>query len=191
MAHKFSARSMSKLDDPARTRYLPARIILVEAGLRPGQTFLDIGAGTGYFSFPAAEIVGGTGRVIAADVSGEMLEEIEKRAAAKGVNTIETRKSEEYDVLIEQETIDTALMAAVLHEIDDKERFVTMAAKVLKPGGSLSIVEWVKKIMNMGPPVEDRLEINETAGLLARAGLTVVLERKYSDVFYGVTGVKR
>jgi len=182
---------MSKLDDPARTKYLPTRIILAEAGLRPGQTFLDVGAGTGYFAFPAAEIVGGTGRVIAVDVSGEMLEEIRKRASAKGVGNVETRRSEEYDVLVEPGTIDTALIAAVLHEIDDKVRFLAAVAETLKPGGSLCVVEWVKKIMSMGPPVEDRLEIKEAAGLLARVGLSVALERKYNDVFYGVTGVKR
>lgn len=181
---------MSKLDDPARTKYLPPRIILMEAGLRPGQTFLDVGAGTGYFAFPASEIVGAKGRVIAVDISGEMLKEIEKRAAAKGVNNIETKKSAEYDVPVEPETVDTALMAAVLHEIDDRERFLAMVAKVLKPGGNLCIVEWVKKIMNMGPRMEDRLEIKETAGLLTQIGLKVTLERKYNDIFYGVTGVK-
>ena len=191
MAHKFSPRSMSKLDDPARAKLLPARIILVEAGLRLGQTLLDVGAGTGYFAFPASEIVGEKGRVIAVDVSDEMLEEIGKRVSEKKISNIETRKSMEYDVLIEPSTIDTALLAAVLHEIDDKERFIAMVAGTLKPGGSLCVVEWVKKIMNMGPPVEDRLEIKETAALLERAGLSVVLERKYNDIFYGVTGVKR
>jgi ubiquinone/menaquinone biosynthesis C-methylase UbiE len=191
MAHKFNPRSMSKLDDPARIKLLPTRIILLEAGLKPGQTFLDVGAGTGYFVFPASEIVGGKGRVIAVDVSHEMLGEIEKRALAKGVNNIETRKSTEYDVGIEPGIIDTVLMSAVLHEIDDKERFLAMIGKVLKPGGSLSIVEWVKEIMSMGPPVEDRLKIKETADLLTRIGLSVVMERKYNDIFYGVTAIKR
>jgi ubiquinone/menaquinone biosynthesis C-methylase UbiE len=191
MAHKFSPRSMFKLDDPARTKFLPTRIILLEAGLRSNQTFLDVGAGTGYFAFPASEIVGEKGKVIAADVSDEMLNEIKKRALAKGVNNIETKKSTEYDVGIEPGIIDTALIAAVLHEIDDKERFLAMIEKVLKPGGRLCVVEWVKKIMSMGPPVEDRLEIKETAGLLTRIGLSVVMERKYNDIFYGVTAAKR
>ena len=191
MAHKFNPRSMFKLDDPARIKLLPTRIILLEAGLRPGQTFLDVGAGTGYFVFPASEIVGEKGKVIAVDVSDEMLSEIKKRALAKGVNNIETRKSMEYDVGIEPGAIDTALMSAVLHEIDEKERFLAMVGKVLKPGGSLCVVEWVKKIMSMGPPLEDRLEIKETADLLTRIGLNVVTERKYNDIFYGVTAVKR
>jgi ubiquinone/menaquinone biosynthesis C-methylase UbiE len=182
---------MFKLDDPARIKLLPTRIILLEAGLRPGQTFLDVGAGTGYFVFPASEIVGEKGKVIAVDVSDEMLSEIEKRALTKGVNNIETRKSMEYDVGIEPGVIDTALMSAVLHEIDEKERFLAMVGNVLKPGGSLCVVEWVKKIMSMGPPLEDRLEIKETADLLTRIGLNVVTERKYNDIFYGVTAVKR
>ena len=190
MAHKFSPGSMSKLDDPRRIELLPAREILLESGLGSGQTFLDVGAGTGYFTFPASEIVGETGKVIAVDIADGMIRELRERTLAKSVRNIEIKKSEEYDVGIGQRVVDMALMCAVLHEIDDKERFLSMLEKVLAPGGRLAVIEWEKKVMEIGPPLNERLEPGETARLLTMIGMEVAEERKYNGIFYGVTGVR-
>jgi ubiquinone/menaquinone biosynthesis C-methylase UbiE len=191
VARKFDARNMSRLDDVKRSTLLPAREILVEAGLKPGHTFLDVGAGTGYFAFPASEIVGEKGKAIAVDISDEMIRELKARTVSKAVRNMEIRKSEEYDVMIDEGIVDLALMCTVLHEIDDKGRFLANLKKVLKPAGRLCVIEWQKRAMEMGPPVQERLEPGEVAELLAGTGLEIVEERTYNDTFYGVTGVIR
>ena len=192
MAHKFDARHMGKLDDAWRGEVLPPREVLVQAGLRAGQTFLDVGAGTGNFSFSACEIVGEGGRVIAVDVSDTMIAELEKRSAVKGFGNMEIRKSGEYEVPVRARTVDLALLSMVLHEVDDKSRFLGMIETTLAPGGRLCVVEWEKKEMAMGPPLEERLDAGETAELLAKAGLAALaeMERKYGDVFYCVVAEK-
>ena len=55
---------------------LPPEKVLLLTGLKEGDIFLDIGAGIGYFAIPAAEITGESGKVIAADISPEMLDEL-------------------------------------------------------------------------------------------------------------------
>ncbi len=190
MAHKFDARNMEKLDDARRAEILPPRDALLETGLKPGQTFLDVGAGTGNFAFSACEIVGEKGRVIAVDISDKMVAELKRRASLRGFRNIEIRESGEYDSPVEDGTIDMALLSLVLHEIDDKARFLGILEKTLARGGRLCVIEWEKKAMNMGPPVEERLDPGEITELLAKVGLTTVMERKYGDLFYCVTAVK-
>jgi ubiquinone/menaquinone biosynthesis C-methylase UbiE len=191
MAHKFDARNMSRLDDAKRRTLLPAREILLEAGLKSGHTFLDVGAGTGYFTFPASEIVEEKGKVIAADISDEMIRELEARVLTKAAHNIEIRKSEEYDIMIDEGIADLALMCAVLHEIDDKPRFLSNLKKALKPAGRLCVMEWQKRAMEMGPPLQERLELGETSELLTKIGFEVVKEKEYNDVFYCVIGARR
>jgi ubiquinone/menaquinone biosynthesis C-methylase UbiE len=191
MTHKFDARNMSRLDDAKRNTLLPARDILLAAGLKPGHTFLDVGAGTGYFTFPASEIVGEKGKAIAVDISDEMIRELEARVLAKTARNIEIRKSEEYDIMIAEGIVDLALMCAVLHEIDDKPRFLANLKEALKPAGRLCIIEWQKRAMEMGPPLQERLGLEETSELLTRIGLEVVKEKEYNNVFYCVTGARR
>ncbi len=190
MAHKFNPGKMCKLDDPGRIKLLPAREILLRAGLKGGDTFLDVGAGTGYFAFPASEIVGSDGKVIAVDVSGEMVAELQARAAKRGARNMEIRKSAEYDVMVEHGVVDLAFMCAVLHEIDEKARFLARIKITLKPAGRLCIVEWVKRVMDMGPPVGERLEMTETEELLGTVGLKVVGRDRLNDFFYSVSGAR-
>ena len=76
MSHKFNPASMHKLDNSGRREMLPPEKVLLLTGLKEGDIFLDIGAGIGYFAIPAAEITGESGKVIAADISPEMLDEL-------------------------------------------------------------------------------------------------------------------
>lgn len=184
MAHKFDPGNMKKLDDEERKDLLPARDILVGAGLEPGQCVLDVGAGTGYFAFPACAIVGDRGRVIAVDISDRMIEELQRRASAMGLRNMEIRRSEEYDIPVEGGTVDMTVMSTVLHEVDDKVRFLGAVAKALAPGGRVCVIEWEKKAMDMGPPLDERLDPRETAELLGKAGFAVMREKRYGGFFY-------
>jgi ubiquinone/menaquinone biosynthesis C-methylase UbiE len=184
MAHIFDHRKMTKLDSPERRKILPPREILCEMGLHEGDIFLDIGAGIGYFSFPAAEIVGKNGKIIATDVSKEMIQELRKRIDNTHIQNIDARQSDGYDIMVEDRSVTFAFMSTVLHEVDDKVRFLTNAKNTLQKNGRLGIVEWIKKTMEMGPPIEERLEPEEVSGILREIGMKVLMVKEYNDYFY-------
>ncbi len=69
----FRASEAHKLEDPDRQKWLPVQDVLAALDLRPGMCMADIGAGTGYFTLPAARAVGPQGRVFAVDLQPEML----------------------------------------------------------------------------------------------------------------------
>jgi len=64
MANKFDINNKNKLDNPKRRESLPPYDILKTLGLQEGDIFADIGCGIGYFSIPAADIVGSKGHCL-------------------------------------------------------------------------------------------------------------------------------
>lgn len=179
MTHKFDPKNLSRLDDPERKKTLPPEEILNGLGLKTGEAFLDIGAGTGYFTFPASDIVGGNGSVISADISEEMTVELSKRVSASGRKNIRVVLSGECSFEVPARSVDLAFMSNVLHEADDKPRMLAAIKEVLKENGRIGIVEWNGIPGPHGPPLSERIRKEELNDLLVEAGFN---EIRISDI---------
>ncbi|OAQ21633.1 class I SAM-dependent methyltransferase [Thermosulfurimonas dismutans] len=184
MAHVFNPRDKHKLDSPERKRRLPAEAILKEFGLRKGDWFLDIGCGTGYFTLPAGRLVGPSGKVYAVDISRELLNELKSRAEKSGLTNIECIKSHTYEIPLPSGLAEKALLAFVLHEVEERAKFLSEIRRLLKPGGQLFVLEWQKKKTDMGPPVEERLSEDEVIRVLNRVGFEILRSSSLSDWFW-------
>ena len=68
--HRFSPERADRLETPERYALLQPRETLLRFGLGAGMTIVDVGAGTGFFTRPAAEIVGPAGRAVAVNTKG-------------------------------------------------------------------------------------------------------------------------
>ena len=77
-----------------------------------------------------------------------------------------------------------------LHEVYDKDRFLAEVSRILKSGGKLAIIEWVKAVMEYGPPVDHRISKEEVKRLLEIAGFEILMEQDFSGIFYVITAVK-
>ena len=113
----FDHKHKSKLDNPERKKMLPASESLIKAGLKLGDTFIDVGSGTGYFTFPAFEIT--KQKVYALDISEEMLKAMSNKIKNEDIELILT---EQYDLKCKQ-VGDMTLLSMVLHEIGDYNKF--------------------------------------------------------------------
>src|SRR5262245_6127412 len=74
----------SWLDRPEREKEEHASKLLPGLKIKPGEIVVDLGAGSGYYTFKLAELVGATGKVYAVDIQKEMLAIIRKRMDKKG-----------------------------------------------------------------------------------------------------------
>ncbi len=106
-------------------RYLeiiPAEVIAKDYGcgdpskhVRPGETVLDLGSGTGKICFIAAQVVGATGRVIGVDMTDEMLEVARRNAPIVaervGYANVEFRKGRIQDLALDLDALDRELRA--------------------------------------------------------------------------------
>ncbi len=172
MAHIFDPEDRAKLDSPERRAEMPPEETLVKAGIKPGDVFLDIGCGTGYFSLPAARMVGPKGLVYAVDASGVMLAEIRSRVASLGIFNIHTLQTPQGKLKLPEADATMAFISDTLHEVEDKKAFLASVGTGLKPGARLAIIEWVKKETPKGPPLKERLSEDEMQVLLKKAGFT-------------------
>ncbi|OQC52696.1 MAG: hypothetical protein BWX56_00125 [Euryarchaeota archaeon ADurb.Bin023] len=183
MAHKFNVKEMHKLDSFERRKILPPEEILIKAGLKIKDIFLDIGCGIGYFSIPASRIIGIEGKVFALDTSSEMLEELKRRIYKKNIKNIIPIFSEPYRFPLESNAGTFALISNVLHEVEDKISFLEETNRVLIRCGTLCIVEWQKKETERGPPLEDRIDESEIKNLLEKTNYKLTNIHLIGDFF--------
>ncbi len=117
------------------------RHALDRAGLRSGETVLELGPGPGAFTIDAAQRVGPQGRLIAVDIQPGMIAQVDARVRAASVTNVETHVASAYDLPVPDASVDRALLITVLPEIPDPVRALGEIYRVLKPGGVVSMTE--------------------------------------------------
>ncbi|MBC8464018.1 MAG: class I SAM-dependent methyltransferase [Deltaproteobacteria bacterium] len=150
--------------------------------IREGMTVLDFGCGPGYFSIDIAQMVGKSGRVIAADLQEGMLDKLKEKIRGKELEELITLHLCKNDNIGLSDRVDFALAFYVVHEISNQEEFFKELFSILKPGGKMLVVEppfhvskrafgnTCDKARNAGFKIEQgpRLLLNKTA-LLKKA----------------------
>jgi SAM-dependent methyltransferase len=113
------------------------------AGIRAGQTVLDIGSGPGYTSFDLAGIVTTKGRVVAIDESARFIEHLKSRQRILGDTTIDARVGDVQRLELAPESFDAAYQRWVLCFVKDPEAVVAGVARALKRGGVFAIQDYL------------------------------------------------
>ncbi|MGC9396603.1 MAG: class I SAM-dependent methyltransferase [Anaerolineae bacterium] len=127
------------VDNPLRR--WDVRYALDRAGLRPGETVLELGPGPGAFTVDAARRVGPEGHLIAVDIQPEMIAQVETRVREAGLANVETHVASVYELPLPDASVDRVYLITVLPEIPDPVRALREIHRVLKPGGIVSTTE--------------------------------------------------
>jgi SAM-dependent methyltransferase len=107
--------------------------------LPEGAMVLDLGCGAGFDTLLAARAVGQTGRVIAVDMTPEMLEKTRAGAAALGLRNVDARLGFIEELPMEDAGVDVVISNGVINLTPDKLGLLREVARVVKPGGRIQI----------------------------------------------------
>lgn len=137
LARKYDARHQR-----FRDYRKDARGIVERLGLGPDSTVIDMGAGTGAFAVPAAEICK---RIYAVDVSGAMLDVCREKARAAGLDNVVCRQGGFLTYEHPDPPVDAIVSVAALHHLPDFWKAMAMrrCADLLRPGGRLFLFDIV------------------------------------------------
>lgn len=109
------------------------------AGLKEGETVLDLGSGAGFDCFIAASKVGPRGMVIGVDMTPEMVEKARANAGKGGVANVDFRLGEIENLPVDDSSVDVVISNCVINLSDDKPRVFREMHRVLKSGGRIAI----------------------------------------------------
>jgi len=125
---------------PGRSR-AGSTLLLDRARVAPGMHVLDIGAGPGRISIPAAKRVGTGGSVTALDIQAKMLRLLATRARAEGITNIRTLEADASKADLGRDVYDRAFLVTVLGEIPERVAALRAIHAALKDDGILSVTE--------------------------------------------------
>lgn len=147
-------------DDPEELRRTIDRLavvrdrVLANARLGAGDTLLDVGTGDGLIAFGALDRVGEQGSVIFSDVSRDLLDHdraLTERMGVTGRCRFVQAPAEDLSPVADR-SVDVVTTRSVLAYVKDKRRAFAEFARVLRPGGRISLYEPVNRLVYPEPP---------------------------------------
>ena len=166
--------------------------MLVEMGVEPGVVAIDLCCGEGLFTVPLAHIAK---RVYAIDIDPVMLNHAQARIAEARADNCEFVVADAMAVdAVVPEPVDYVFLANTFHGVPDQLGLVRGVAATLKPTGLFGIINWHRRPREetvvlgqaRGPKTEMRIEPNDVAAIVKRAGLSLNRTIELPPYHYGI-----
>jgi demethylmenaquinone methyltransferase/2-methoxy-6-polyprenyl-1,4-benzoquinol methylase len=110
------------------------------ADVKPGETILEVGCGTGFFTIPAAQMIGDQGCLVAMDVSSGFIKQVSKKVQLADLNNVRIVKRDALDTGEDTASIDKALLFGVIpFPLLPLNLLLPEMHRILKPEGILAV----------------------------------------------------
>jgi SAM-dependent methyltransferase len=130
----------SAMESRFRYRFFGPTAILSGADILPGQSVLEVGCGTGYFTLPAAELIGDQGCLVAMDVVSESVELVSKKVQMANLKSVRVVKGDAMDTGLDGGSFDAVLLFGVIPApMLPLSKFLPEMHRILKAGGTLAV----------------------------------------------------
>jgi ubiquinone/menaquinone biosynthesis C-methylase UbiE len=128
------------MESPLRHRFFDPVRTLKGAGLQSGQHVLEVGPGTGFFTIPAAELVGQEGRIYAIDLHPLAIEQVARKIQDAGLTNARLIMADALETGLASDCMDLVLLLGVIPSPTlPLSRLVPEMHRVLKPEGALAV----------------------------------------------------
>jgi ubiquinone/menaquinone biosynthesis C-methylase UbiE len=158
-------------------------------GLQPGQKVADFGAGSGFYSFAAAQAVTSKGTVYSIDVQQDLLAKLTNEARRQGISNIETIWGDAERLgatKLADGSMDAVIISNLLFQLEDKPGAAKEALRILKKGGRALVVDWSDAFGGLGPHPEHVVTRVMAEELFTQAGFQFDHEIQAGAHHYGL-----
>lgn len=138
--------------EDARDRLGEAEAVIAFAGVTPGMSVADIGAGEGYYTVRLARAVGSKGRVLAQDIVPETRDRLGVRVEREGLDNVTVRLGLPDDPKLPPASFDRIFLVHMYHEVEQPYSFLWHLRDGLKPGGLVVVVDARRPVKRHGMP---------------------------------------
>lgn len=140
--------------------------------IRPGDTVLDVGSGSGTDLLLVASLVGSSGSAIGLDMTAAMLEKLERNVGAAGASNVRLLEGNAERIPLPDASVDVVTSNGVLNLVPDKRAAFAEITRVLRPGGRIQVAD-----IALATPVSDQCRSNPK--LWAECVVGATLEHEY------------
>ncbi len=140
------------MESRLRYRFSGPMKILRGADIQPGQTVLEVGCGTGFYTISIARLIGDEGYLVAMDVLSDYIERVSKKVQAAELKNVHVVKRDAMDTGLDAESFDTVLLFSVIPSPTlPLKRFLNEIHRVLKPEGIMAVTTfpWVHRSIRL------------------------------------------
>jgi ubiquinone/menaquinone biosynthesis C-methylase UbiE len=139
VADRVHFRMMSLIHEDLYRVFRDPHEVLKTAGLASGQDVLEVGCGPGFFTVPAARMVGEQGTVHALDINPLALERVRQKVERESVTNVCTMLADAGQTGLAGESFDLIFVFGLGHLVGGADRMMAELHRLLRPGGTLSI----------------------------------------------------
>jgi ubiquinone/menaquinone biosynthesis C-methylase UbiE len=146
--------------EDARDRLGEAEEVMTLAGVKPGMSVADVGAGEGYYTVRLARIVGPKGRVLAEDIVTETHATLSDRVQRENLDNVAVKLGTPDNPMLPHASFDRVFMVHMYHEVESPYAFLWHLRDGVKPGGFVIVVDSNRPISHHGiPPGQLKCEL--------------------------------
>lgn len=163
--------------------------IVSQIDIQKGSHVADIGTGTGFYSFAAAQAVGPSGRVFALDVQKDLLERLKHEATQRGLGNITTvwvDAEKPNGTRLRDTSINLVILANIFFQAEDKDGLIAEVKRILAPGGSVLIVDWKESFGGVGPRFDQVFDQKQAEQFFNDQGFSLVKNINAGEHHYGL-----
>jgi SAM-dependent methyltransferase len=163
------------LEKPERAVWQKPDDVVAALGLNGSETVVDVGAGSGYFTFRFAKALP-HGKVIAADTEAEMIRHIHHKVMSEGIQNIQAVLIKPDNPQVTKEA-DWVFICDVLHHVPERSKWLGLIATEMKSGAKLALIEFKEGKLPEGPPESAKIPRAQLVSLANKAGLALDAEK--------------
>jgi predicted methyltransferase len=143
--------------EDARDRVGEAEEVMRLAGIAPGMSVADVGAGEGYYTVRLSPLVGPRGRVLAQDIVPATRDGLAQRVQREKLDNVAVRLGQPANPMLPARSFDRIFLVHMYHEVTEPYEFLWHLRDGLKPGGLVVVVDADRPVKRHGMPPKQLL----------------------------------